>query len=149
MTEDKLRDEAQRLMEEKEEYQEVAKDTLKKLVDEKLEAVKKMQDLEKQLSTTEDEFAVLKELYEKNAEESKELASEVSKLREELENVRQKIPPEPEPESKTMEGTTEKAASAFSRRNGQCGEARGFLAYAFYVISKFHYAHRKQRTSIS
>ena len=99
-------------MEEKEEYQEVAKDTLKKLVDEKLEAVKKMQDLEKQLSTTEDEFAVLKELYEKNAEESKELASEVSKLREELENVRQKIPPEPEPESKTMEGTTEKAASA-------------------------------------
>merc|ERR1719323_2463012 len=112
MTEDKLRDEAQRLMEEKEEYQEVAKDTLKKLVDEKLEAVKKMQDLEKQLSTTEDEFAVLKELYEKNAEESKELASEVSKLREELENVRQKIPPEPEPESKTMEGTTEKAASA-------------------------------------
>ena len=112
MTEDKLRDEAQRLMEEKEEYQEVAKDTLKKLVDEKLEAVKKMQDLEKQLSTAEDEFAVLKELYEKNAEESKELASEVSKLREELENVRQKIPPEPEPESKTMEGTTEKAASA-------------------------------------
>ena len=117
MTEDKLRDEAQRLMEEKEEYQEVAKDTLKKLVDEKLEAVKKMQELEKQLSTTEDEYAVLKELYEKNAEESKELASEVSKLREELEHVRQKIPPEPEPEPEPeveskMDGETEKAESA-------------------------------------
>ena len=113
MTEDKLRDEAQRLMEEKEEYQEVAKDTLKKLVDEKLEAVKKMQDLEKQLSTTEDEFAVLKELYEKNAEESKELALEVSKLREELEHARQKIPPDPEPEVECKrDGETEKTESA-------------------------------------
>ena len=113
MTEDKLRDEAQRLMEEKEEYQEVAKDTLKKLVDEKLEAVKKMQDLEKQLSTTEDEFAVLKELYEKNAEESKELALEVSKLREELEHARQKIPPDPEPELECKrDGETEKTESA-------------------------------------
>ena len=102
-------------MEEKEEYQEVAKDTLKKLVDEKLEAVKKMQDLEKQLSTTEDEFAVLKELYEKNTEEGKELASEVSKLREELEHARQKIPPEPEPEPEVenkRDGETEKTESA-------------------------------------
>lgn len=113
MTEDKLRDEAQRLMEEKEEYQEVAKDTLKKLVDEKLEAVKKMQDLEKQLSTTEDEFAVLKELYERNAEENKDLATEVSKMREELEVVRQKIPPEPVPEVESKrDEETEKAESA-------------------------------------
>ena len=111
MTEDKLRDEAQRLMEEKEEYQEVAKDTLKKLVDEKLEAVKKMQDLEKQLSNTEDEFAVLKELYENNSEENKGLAAEVSKLREELEQARRKIPPEPEAENK-KEVETEKTESA-------------------------------------
>ena len=106
-----MRDEAQRLMEEKEEYQEVAKDTLKKLVDEKLEAVKKMQDLEKHLSNTEDEFAVLKELYENNSEESKGLAAEVSKLREELEQARRKIPPEPEAENK-KDVKTEKAESA-------------------------------------
>jgi molybdenum-dependent DNA-binding transcriptional regulator ModE len=46
MTEDKLRDEAQRLMEEKEEYQEVAKETLKKLADDKLEAVVQKQQTE-------------------------------------------------------------------------------------------------------
>ena len=44
MTEDKLREETQRLMGEKELYQETAKETLKKLVDEKLEAVKKQKD---------------------------------------------------------------------------------------------------------
>ena len=37
MTEDKLREETIRLMEEKESYQNTAKDTLKKIVDEKLE----------------------------------------------------------------------------------------------------------------
>ena len=97
MTEDKLRDEAQRLMMEKEEYQEIAKDTLKKLVDEKLEAVRKMQDLEKQLSNTEDEFTVMKELYERNVEESKALATELTNARDEVEALRSKIPPPPPP----------------------------------------------------
>ena len=43
MNEDKLREETKRLMEEKEIYQERTKDTLKRLVNEKLEAVKKLQ----------------------------------------------------------------------------------------------------------
>ena len=77
MTEDKLRDEAQRLMEEKEEYQEIAKVTLKKIMDEKLEAVKKLKETEKQLSTTEDEYAVLKELYDRDLDENKKLAEQV------------------------------------------------------------------------
>ena len=79
MTEDKLRDEAQRLMEEKEEYQEIAKETLKKIMEEKLEAVKKLKELEKQLSTTEDEFAVLKDLYDRDVEENKKLAEQVNR----------------------------------------------------------------------
>ena len=55
-------------------FQEQAKDTLKRLVNEKLDAVKKLQDVEKTLSTTEDEFATLRELYDKNSDENKTLA---------------------------------------------------------------------------
>merc|ERR1719270_2602150 len=94
MTEDKLREETQRLMGEKELYQETAKETLKKLVDEKLEAVKKQKELEKALSNTEDEYGSLKELYEKYVQENRELALQVNRLRNELEEeiaARQKL----------------------------------------------------------
>merc|ERR1711892_1396951 len=46
MTEDKLREETKRLMEEKESYQNTAKDTLKKIVDEKLDSCKKLKEVE-------------------------------------------------------------------------------------------------------
>ena len=88
MTEDKLREETQRLMEEKELYQETAKETLKKLVDEKLEAVKKQKDLEKALSNTEDEYSSLKELYEKYVDENRELALQVNSQTNELEELK-------------------------------------------------------------
>ena len=91
MTEDKLREETQRLMEEKELYQETAKETLKKLVDEKLEAVKKQKDLEKALSNTEDEYSSLKELYEKDVDENRELALQVNSLTNELEELTKRI----------------------------------------------------------
>ena len=54
------------MMQEKEDYQETAKATLKKLVDEKLEAVNKQKELEKALSNIEDEYASLKELHDKD-----------------------------------------------------------------------------------
>ena len=97
MNEDKLREEAKRLMEDKEEYQDKAKETLKKLVNEKLEAVKKLQEAEKTLSTTEDEFATLKEMYDKNQEENKNLAFEIDRLNSELKAANDKIPVEVEP----------------------------------------------------
>ena len=79
----------------KEEYQERAKDTLKRLVSEKLEAVKKLQEVEKILGTTEDEYATLRELYDKNMDENKKLAAEINRLNTDLEATRAKIPPEP------------------------------------------------------
>lgn len=93
MNEDKLRDETKKLMEEKGEYQERTKDTLKRLMNEKLEAVKKVQELENSLSSTEDEFATLKELYEKNIDESNKLATELNRLSQDLEAAKAKIPP--------------------------------------------------------
>jgi len=106
MNEDKLREETKRLMEEKEEYQEQAKDTLKRLVNEKLDAVKKLQDVEKTLSTTEDEFATLRELYDKNTDENKTLAAEINRLSSELDAATAKIP-KTEPGTEAAEGAAD------------------------------------------
>ena len=73
----RLRDETKKLMEEKEVYQDTAKQTLKKLVDEKLEAVNKQKELEKALSNIEDEYASLKELHDKDVAQNRELAVQV------------------------------------------------------------------------
>ena len=54
------------------------------LVEEKLDAEKKLQDVETNLSNTEDEYAQLKLLYETNIEENRKLAAEVNRLTEDL-----------------------------------------------------------------
>ena len=65
MTEDKLREETKRLMEEKENYQNSAKDTLKKIVDDKIEAVNKVKTVEQSLLTLEAEYSSLRQLYDR------------------------------------------------------------------------------------
>lgn len=84
MTEDKLREETKRLMEEKESYQKTAKDTLKKLVDEKLEAMKRLKDVENSLGNSEDEYASLQQLYDRTVEENRKLSEKVTSLNDEL-----------------------------------------------------------------
>jgi len=84
MTEDKLREETKRLMEEKESYQNTAKDTLKRLVDEKLDSCKKLKDVETSLENLECEYSSLKQLYEKAMDENKKLSEKVTALSEEL-----------------------------------------------------------------
>jgi hypothetical protein len=49
------------------------------LVDEKLETVKRMSDIERSLSNTEDEYSTLKELYDREVEENRKLAEEISR----------------------------------------------------------------------
>ena len=66
MTEDKLREETKRLMEEKENYQNSAKDTLKKIVDDKIEAVNKVKTVEQSLLTLEAEYSSLRQLYDRS-----------------------------------------------------------------------------------
>ena len=65
MTEDKLREETKRLMEEKENYQNSAKDTLKKIVDDKIDAVNKVKTVEQSLFTLEAEYSSLRQLYDR------------------------------------------------------------------------------------
>jgi len=82
MNEEKLREEAKRLMEEKEAYQRTAKDTLKKLVDEKLEALKNLKEVEKSFKNAEDELASLKVLYDRVVEENRNLSVKITELQE-------------------------------------------------------------------
>ena len=84
MTEDKLREETKRLMEEKESYQNTAKDTLKKTVDEKLDACKKLKEVEQALHNLEEEYTSLRQLYDRVVDENKKLSEKITTLSEDL-----------------------------------------------------------------
>ena len=62
------------------------------LVEEKLDAEKKLQDVETNLSNTEDEYAQLKLLYETNIDENRKLAAEFNRLTEDLKAANAAIP---------------------------------------------------------
>ena len=129
MNEDKLREEAKRLMEDKEQYQERAKETLKRLVEEKLEAEKKWQDLETNLSNTEDEYAQLKLLYETNIEENRKLAAEVNRLTEDLKTANAAIP-------EVKEQTDGEAASDKPPSDEDEGNKYNFLRFFYTFLLK-------------
>jgi len=84
MTEDKLREETKRLMEEKEAYQNTAKDTLKKIVDEKLDSCKKLKEVEQALHNLEEEYTSLRQLYDRVVDENKKLSEKITTLSEDL-----------------------------------------------------------------
>ena len=84
MSEDKLREETKRLMEEKEAYQNSAKDTLKKIVDDKLDAVNKLKSVELSLTNLESEYSSLRQLYDRSVEENKKLSEKLTTLSEDL-----------------------------------------------------------------
>ncbi|XP_054708040.1 sarcolemmal membrane-associated protein-like [Uloborus diversus] len=93
VTEEKLKDDVVKLQEDKDKYQIAAKESLKKVLQEKLEAIRKVQDLENSLSNTENECTHLGEmnqkkeqeiqlLLEKSTESEKEIANLTTKLQE-------------------------------------------------------------------
>jgi len=84
MTEDKLREETKKLMEEKESYQNTAKDTLKKIVDEKLDSCKKLKEVEQALHNLEEEYTSLRQLYDRVVDENKKLSEKITTLSEDL-----------------------------------------------------------------
>ena len=84
MSEDKLREETKRLMEEKESYQNSAKDTLKKVVDDKLEAINELKGVELSLANMEAEYSSLRQLYDRSIDENKKLSEKLTSLNEDL-----------------------------------------------------------------
>ncbi|KAL3851738.1 hypothetical protein ACJMK2_015453 [Sinanodonta woodiana] len=96
-SEDTLRQELVTLQQEKLNYETTAKESLMKVLQEKLEAVRKLSDLERSLSTTEEECAHLRETCEKTKEELHLLAikyedqqKEVQELEMQLEEAKNK-----------------------------------------------------------
>eukprot|EP00096_Caligus_rogercresseyi_P006752 TRINITY_DN2356_c0_g1_i1.p1 TRINITY_DN2356_c0_g1~~TRINITY_DN2356_c0_g1_i1.p1 ORF type:complete len:497 (-),score=194.46 TRINITY_DN2356_c0_g1_i1:214-1704(-) len=87
-SQDKLKEELKWYIEEKESYQQTAKITLKKLVDEKLEAVKSVKDLRRALIHTQEEFMTLKQLYDKDLSENRRLTRQVTTLNTKLESLK-------------------------------------------------------------
>lgn len=83
-TDDKLREEIARLQKERERYEDTAKESLKKALQEKLEALRRVQELEYTASNTEDECARLREVYEAAQKEIGALATRTDKHQKEI-----------------------------------------------------------------
>ncbi|XP_050025985.2 uncharacterized protein [Dermacentor andersoni] len=83
-TDDKLREEIARLQKERERYEDTAKESLKKALQEKLEALRRVQELEYTASNSEDECARLREVYEAAQKEIGALANRADKHQKEI-----------------------------------------------------------------
>nr|XP_034307408.1 sarcolemmal membrane-associated protein isoform X9 [Crassostrea gigas] len=89
--EDTLRQEVVTLQEEKNTYETTAKESLKRVLQEKLEAVRKLSDLERSLHNTEDECAHLKDMCEKAQEELMALAEKYQDQQKEVIEIQEKL----------------------------------------------------------
>ncbi|KAK8756247.1 hypothetical protein V5799_001039 [Amblyomma americanum] len=83
-TDDKLREEITRLQEERARYEDTAKESLKKVLQEKLEALRRVQELEYTVSNLEDECARLREVYDAAQKEISALAARTDKHQKEI-----------------------------------------------------------------
>nr|XP_022298359.1 sarcolemmal membrane-associated protein-like isoform X9 [Crassostrea virginica] len=88
---DTLRQEVVTLQEEKNTYETTAKESLKRVLQEKLEAVRKLSDLERSLHNTEDECAHLKDMCEKAQEELQALAEKYQDQQKEVIDIQEKL----------------------------------------------------------
>lgn len=88
---DKLREEIRKLYDEKNIYQDISKESLRKVLTEKMETLKKLQDTERSLSNAEDERDNIKELNDKLNSQILELASKFQNETEELHVCKKKL----------------------------------------------------------
>ncbi|XP_055999766.1 sarcolemmal membrane-associated protein-like isoform X5 [Ostrea edulis] len=88
---DTLRQEVVTLQEEKNTYETTAKESLKRVLEEKLEAVRKLSDLERSLHNTEDECTHLKDMCEKAQEELQALAEKYQDQQKEVLDIQEKL----------------------------------------------------------
>ncbi|XP_022252785.1 sarcolemmal membrane-associated protein-like isoform X2 [Limulus polyphemus] len=89
--EDKLREELTKLQEEKDKYQNTAKESLRKVLQEKLEAVRRAQDLESSLTAAEVECNHLHDVYENTQRELQLLASKNDEHLKEIKELTKKL----------------------------------------------------------
>ncbi|XP_044307510.1 sarcolemmal membrane-associated protein isoform X8 [Varanus komodoensis] len=90
-TEDSLRKELIALQEDKNNYETTAKESLRRVLQEKIEVVKKLSEVERSLSNTEDECTHLKEMNERTQEELRELANKYNGAVNEIKDLTDKL----------------------------------------------------------
>ncbi|XP_037345767.2 sarcolemma associated protein a isoform X1 [Pungitius pungitius] len=90
-TEDGIRKELLALQEDKHNYETTAKESLRRVLQEKIEVVRKLSEVERSLSNTEDECTHLKEMSERGQEELRELANKYNAAVNEIKELTDKI----------------------------------------------------------
>ncbi|KAF8782453.1 sarcolemmal membrane-associated protein-like [Argiope bruennichi] len=91
VTEEKLKDDVLKLQEDKDKYQIAAKESLRKILQEKLEAIRKVQELENSLSNTENESSHLLEANQKKEQEILLLLEKATEHEKEISNLTKKL----------------------------------------------------------
>lgn len=84
LSEDKLREEIMKLQNEKMQYQTSAKQALKKVYNERLEAIQKLGVVEKELCSTEDECSLLRDQVTKSQSQSRETNERLDAMQNQL-----------------------------------------------------------------
>ncbi|XP_053723239.1 sarcolemma associated protein a isoform X5 [Synchiropus splendidus] len=108
-TEDGIRKELLALQEDKHNYELKTRDSLRNVVQEKIEVLRKLSEVERSLSNTEDECTHLKEMSERGQEELRELANKYNDAVNEIKELTDKIQAaEGRQEELTQRGATEK-----------------------------------------
>ncbi|XP_029682193.1 sarcolemma associated protein a isoform X4 [Takifugu rubripes] len=108
-TEDGIRKELLALQEDKHNYETTAKESLRRVLQEKIEVVRKLAEVERSLSNTEDECTHLKEMSERGQEELRELANKYNAAVNEIKELTDKIKAaEGRQEELTQRGAKEK-----------------------------------------
>ncbi|XP_039859345.1 sarcolemma associated protein a isoform X5 [Simochromis diagramma] len=108
-TEEGIRKELLALQEDKHNYETTAKESLRRVLQEKIEVVRKLSEVERTLSNTEDECTHLKEMSERSQEELRELANKYNAAVNEIKELTDKIKAaEGRQEELTQRGATEK-----------------------------------------
>ncbi|XP_051932366.1 sarcolemma associated protein a isoform X9 [Hippocampus zosterae] len=108
-TEDGIRKELLALQEDKHNYETTAKESLRRVLQEKIEVVRKLSEVERSLSNTEDECTHLKEMSERGQEELRELANKYNIAVNEIKELTDKIKAaEGRQEELTQRGASEK-----------------------------------------
>uniref|UniRef100_A0A8B9GBZ1 Sarcolemmal membrane-associated protein n=1 Tax=Amazona collaria TaxID=241587 RepID=A0A8B9GBZ1_9PSIT len=90
-TEDSIRKELIALQEDKHNYETTAKESLRRVLQEKIEVVRKLSEVERSLSNTEDECTHLKEMNERTQEELRELANKYNGAVNEIKDLSDKL----------------------------------------------------------
>ncbi|XP_031424363.1 sarcolemma associated protein a [Clupea harengus] len=108
-TEDGIRKELVNLQDDKFNYETTAKESLRRVLQEKIEVVRKLSEVERSLSNTEDECTHLKEMNERTQEELQELANKYNGAVNEIKDLTDKIKlAESRQEELTQKGQNEK-----------------------------------------